>query len=167
MISTSDWHRSVIASLMMPERSQSYLEIGILRGECLTEVLPWCQVAMGVDINPECAQYVPDGVDFYNMPSDHFFEVYDGPSVDVIFIDGDHRMEQAARDFRNAVTILEVSGVIALHDSYPWYSPYEPPATNLCGDVYRFVEELKDDSNFNAVTIPRFPGVTLVTVNGN
>lgn len=150
---------------MMPENSHSYLEIGILRGECLVEVEPWCDTAIAVDPDPKCALYVPDGVTFWNMTSDEFFHKYDGSDVDVIFIDGDHSEDQAARDFRNALTVLAPKGVIALHDSYPWTNG--TPATHLCGEVYKVVDAISQDSNLSSVTIPRFPGVTLVTVNGD
>jgi predicted O-methyltransferase YrrM len=110
---------------------------------------------------------VPDGVQFWNMPSDQFFSEYTEEPADVIFIDGDHSEEQAARDFMNAVKILAPRGVIALHDTYPWRRLGDVPQTHLCGDVYKVAAAIKDSGFYGVVTIPRFPGVTLVTVNGN
>lgn len=56
-----------------------------------------------------------DVVEVHRNGSDVFFE-QNKDKFDVIFIDGDHRYEQAKRDFDNSVLCMVHNGTIFLHD---------------------------------------------------
>ena len=101
---------------------------------------------------------IPDGcgakrVICFAGPSDDLFKRFALPKIAFAFIDGDHRYEQAARDFWNVWPLLADEGVIALHDTYP---PDETWTTeNTCGDVYRLRQELEKDPRMDCLTLGR------------
>lgn len=93
----------------------------------------------------------------YAGPSDKLFARFDLPTIAYAFIDGDHRYEQAAKDFWNAWPLLAPEGVIALHDTYPPDESWTDE--NRCGDVYRLRQELEKNSEMDVLTLGRGCGI--------
>lgn len=63
-------------------------------------------------------------------------------------------------DFRNYFPHVRPHGLILLHDSHPGDASFVAP--DLCGGVYQAVEELLQDcAEYEMVTIPFSPGVTI------
>ena len=155
------WHAPIIASVVGSYPQPTYVEVGVFQGECLTQVAPLCGQAHGVDVSFERLKHDTAPARLWPMASDEFFERYDGPAPDVIFVDGDHAYEQARRDARNALAIVAPEGVLFLHDTWPVFRA----ATErlLCGGVHRVVEELQADAALEVATIRRWPGLSLVT----
>ena len=94
------------------------------------------------------------------MTSDAFFAVYDGRPPNVIFIDGDHRYEQVARDFENSLRLLEHGGIIFLHDTWP--CDHNDTVLDRCGAVWQLAEEIRARSAFESFSWSGFPGLTIV-----
>lgn len=88
---------------------------------------------------------------YYAGPSDDFFKKIPISPIAFAFIDGDHRYEQAARDFWQTWDLLVPEGVIAMHDTYP------PDETwideNHCGDVYKLRQELESTPDIDCLTV--------------
>ena len=160
----SRWHAPVIAAVAASYQSPTYVEIGVWRGDCLSQVAPHCGQAHGVDVSFERVEHDVGAARLWQLPSDEFFERYDGPAPDVIFVDGDHEYDQARRDAHNALAILAPQGVLFLHDTWPVFRA--ATARLLCGGVHRVVEELEADASLEVVTIRRWPGLSLVTRRG-
>jgi hypothetical protein len=99
-----------------------------------------------------------NGGQFWHMASNDFFREYDGPAPSVVFIDADHRYEQARRDYLNAEAILIDDGVIFLHDTWP----VEEANEEGTGTVWKLGRELEQDERVNTFTFRRYPGLTMV-----
>ena len=109
---------------------QSYLEIGVDKGKSFHEIS--CPVKDGVDPKGNCN---------YPITSDEFWK---SPprTYDLIFIDGLHEAEQVKRDIRGALSILNSSGVIVMHDCSPRNEkeqqvPKDPKQRIWTGDVWK------------------------------
>ena len=158
------WHGPIIAAVAASYAKPVYVEIGVYRGDCLAEVAPVCGEAHGVDVSFDRLEFDVSGARLWKMTSDAFFEAYDGPRPDIVFVDGDHAYEQARRDTYNALEILADAGVLFMHDTWPVFRA----ATErmVCGGVHRVVEELHADGRWEVVTIRRWPGLSMVTRRG-
>ncbi len=158
------WHEPVIAAVAASYAKPTYIEVGVFQGDCLAKVAPLCGQAHGVDVSFDRLRHDVGAARLWQLPSDEFFDRYDGPAPDVVFVDGDHEYEQARRDAQNALAILAPEGVLFLHDTWPVFRA----ATErlLCGGVHRVVEELQGDPTLEVATIRRWPGLSLVTRRG-
>jgi hypothetical protein len=158
------WHGPIIASVVASYPSPTYIEIGVFEGECLAQVAPHCREAHGVDVSFERLKHDVGAAQLWQLPSDEFFESYEGPAPDVVFVDGDHDYDQARRDAHNALGVLAPEGVLFLHDTWPVLRA----ATErlLCGGVHRVLEELQADETLEIATIRRWPGLSIVTRRG-
>lgn len=88
---------------------ESYLEIGLRRGECFREV----KAAHKTSVDPK-AQWRAT----YELTSDEFFKHVQA-RWDLIFIDGLHSEEQVDKDVANALEHLNDGGTIVVHDCNP------------------------------------------------
>jgi hypothetical protein len=87
---------------------KSYLEVGVDNpNNCFNQI----QVPRKVGVDP-----VKGGT--FKGTSDEFF-AQNKETFDVIFIDGLHTAEQAGRDIKNALAILNLGGTIFVHDTDP------------------------------------------------
>lgn len=154
MLREGDWHADLVAGLVNA-RGGTYVEIGVRSGTTYNRAAPHATEAHAVDIDRQ-PQVHAVGT-FWQMPSDQFFTEWQG-MADVVFIDGDHSYEQAARDFDNALDRLKPDGVIVLHDTWP-ATPDDPGTT---GTVWQLAQELEQDPGLETFTVPVWPGVTLV-----
>lgn len=158
------WHAPIIAAVAASYARPTYVEIGVFRGDCLAEVVPYCGQAHGVDVSFDRLTHDTRLARLWRMTSDEFFASYDGPAPDIVFVDGDHAYEQARRDAHNALEILADHGVLFLHDSWPVLRA--ATERTVCGGVHRVVEELQADERLEVATIRRWPGLSIVTRRG-
>ena len=93
----------------------------------------------------------------YAGTSDSMFARLAIPSIAFAFIDGDHRYEQAKKDFWNTWPLLVDEGVIALHDTYPPDESWTDE--NRCGDVYKLRQELEARADMEVLTLGRGCGI--------
>ena len=89
-------------------------------------------------------------------PSDAFFDEMRFVPVGLAYIDGDHKYDQAKRDFDNALSVLVDNGYIFLHDTYPPTEEYID--FNRCGDVYRLRQELEKRDDLDCFTFNKLVG---------
>jgi hypothetical protein len=149
------WFTEILAGVAAGYADCCYVEIGVEHGVSMTVVARSCREAHGCDI-VDRAKAMPPGARFWHMPSDRFFASYDGSPPSLVFIDGGHAYEQARRDYENAVQILALGGIIALHDTRP--RDEADKALDRCGAVWRLEREITADK----FTFDAFPGLTLV-----
>lgn len=107
-------YSELIRWIVKIQQAQSYLEIGVQFGFTFKEVAKLVKRAIGVDIKNRLSY----PCEFYEMTSNEFFKNFHD-KIDVIFIDGDHRFEQARKDFESSLKILNNGGTIILHDTDP------------------------------------------------
>lgn len=159
-MSDETWHHGVLAAACDVYDACRYLEIGVGGGACLNAVAPHAAASVGVDPHKPTQ---PVGLSrFWQGTSDAYFDaLLPGDRFDVIFIDGDHSLEQATRDFENAVRHLVTGGVIYLHDVHP-LSDVDTRERVACGEVYLLAGEIRADRRFESWTWTRFPGLMAV-----
>lgn len=142
-------YRGLMMWVVKTQHAKSYLEIGVLKGHTFIEAAGVVERAIGVDIKNQLPHEVGE---FYEMSSDKFFETFQD-KVDVIFIDGDHRFEQAKQDLLNALNHLNEFGTILMHDTDPYATSQE--AVDGCADAYKIQDFVKRDlQDWDIVTFP-------------
>jgi len=100
---------------------------------------------------------------FYQMMSDKFMKEFDDTPA-LVLIDGDHRYDQAKKEFEFFFERLIPGGVIFLHDSFP---PHEIYLDEFgCGEVYKLRRELEQRTDeMDCLTFPytgKWMGLTMV-----
>ena len=147
-------YRAMFRQLHQRLQPQVYLEIGVKRGVSLG--LSQSRRTIGIDPLPTTeAQALLNrpGVALYALTSDAFFaehsreSVLEGATIDLAFIDGLHRFDQAVRDFINVERWSSPSSIVTIHDVIP---PSETAASRehgpgqWSGDVWQIVSCLRD-----------------------
>jgi len=144
-------------------RPDVYLELGLYKGETITQVGAFAKQTIGVDIHK------PSNVfqfTFFQMSTDTFFSKVksgeiDLPALDMVFIDADHAYEQSLVDFHNTLGYVSDHGLIFLHDTYPRDESFTNP--RYCGDSYKTAWYIrKEYSDCEIVTIPCHPGLSII-----
>lgn len=127
-------------------RARSYLEIGVQRGVCFSQIeVPY---KVGVDPDPTSAATV-------KMTSDMFF-LSNQERFDLVFIDGLHLNEQVRMDILNTTSVLNPGGVVVIHDCDP---PNERAGGRemcggvWCGDVWWEWSRFRQDSTGMSFTV--------------
>jgi len=145
-------------------RPETYLELGIYKGETIRGIVPHVDTAIGVDISD-----VPktDSFTFYKMTTDIFFEKIksgeiDMPKLDLVFIDAEHSCSQVLKDFNNVFEYVHDQGLIFMHDTFPQSKEFTDP--KFCGDGYKAAQILREGKreDMEMVTLPFHPGLTII-----
>jgi len=124
---------------------KTYFEIGVQSGMSL-HLAARAELALGVDPDPWITATGNQVI--YRMTSDSYFADDFAPlpkakKIDFGFIDGDHRYEQALRDFYNVQRACHADSVIAFDDVLPYNQDVggrEMVAGHWAGDVWRVDE---------------------------
>jgi hypothetical protein len=117
-------YREVLARVHERLRPRCYLEIGVDTGATLA-LARHSRLAIGVDpAERPLAANLPASAQIFREESDAFFErtrdsVFGAQRVDLGFIDGMHRFENALRDFANLERWAHAGAAIVLHDCVP------------------------------------------------
>lgn len=138
--------------------SPTYLEIGVRKGECFSQISATRRIA----IDP-----APQGVDallgsedrLFRMTSDDFFHehaetVLGKQGVDVALVDGLHEFTQALRDVLSLETYMKPDGVIFIHDCNPPSRGHTECGGEWTGDVWKVAYYLtRQRSDLSFVTL--------------
>jgi predicted O-methyltransferase YrrM len=118
-------YRDVLARLHERTKPQTYLEIGVESGASLA-LARHSSAALGIDPEPHPIKHaLPDGARLFHETSDAFFTSRSRESVlgtrriDLAFIDGMHRFENALSDFAHAESWAHADATIVFHDCLP------------------------------------------------
>jgi len=157
-------HSDVIGILASIYRPKVYVEFGLYIGQTFVKVQPYAERMFGVDIKPnvnlEQLKRFPN-VSIHYCKTDEFSAAFNG-TIDMAFIDADHCIESAKRDFDNILAKLSPNGIILLHDTDPDSDKYIDPG--YCGDSYKIVNMLENNPDVNIVTLPLTnAGLSIVT----
>ena len=103
----------ILNHLIKKNKYTTYLEIGVRDPNSGNFNNIKINSKLGVDPSPKVTQ---DNI--YIGTSDDFFS-NNKTKFDIIFIDGNHMMEQVDKDIENSLTFLNEGGLILLHDCNP------------------------------------------------
>lgn len=170
MINKMTMHHSefigYIANIYKPN---TYVELGLYHGETLKKVIPHARKLYGVDINQNNdIEHIKDNnsnVILSYEKTDVFFEKFN-EGIDMAFIDADHCVKSALKDFENVFKLLNDNGIILMHDTDPEFDYLIDPG--YCGDSYKIVDLFKNDNRLNIITLPvSEAGLSLITKKNN
>jgi hypothetical protein len=145
----NEWHLWVLKILFHTQKFESFLELGVAGGRLKNIVMPAKYVGVDTTMS-EAATHV--------MSTDEFFE-RNQDTFDMIFVDADHRYEQARKDLMSSMQILNEHGIIACHDTQP--ASEMDLSVAYCLDSYRLTQE--DWEGWDQLTMRRRPGLTLLS----
>lgn len=144
----------VINHLIRKYGYTSYLEIGLSAGETFATIP--CERKDSVDIR---------GNPTYKMTSDEFFDRHITIPYDIIFVDGDHSTEQAARDIENALRWIPPHGTVVAHDCNPTSRKMAADEDNggcWMGGVWKTIARLRTDPLLTIQTVDTDCGVAVI-----
>ena len=159
-------HVGLLKFLFSFLKPECYLELGVRDGKNFLSVSEYCKKAIAVDILPQSfnSESVKSGAfEYHTINTDGYFRDLNAETrFDCVFIDADHSHEQSLRDFLNVKDLVVEDGFIFFHDTYPFDESYFDPGA--CHDVYNTVLYIKQNliDEFEVVTLPFNPGVTIV-----
>jgi Methyltransferase domain len=154
-------------------RPRTYVEIGVGFGRSLAAAQPDTR-AIVIDPNPqEFIEPIRCSPEFFRVTSDEFFAENDlrallGGPYDLAFIDGQHLIEFALRDFINLERVAGERSVILLHDCIPideQSSTRTRTTIDWTGDVWKLVPCLREhrpDLRITVIDVP-LSGMAIVT----
>jgi hypothetical protein len=144
---------------------RTYLEIGVARGDSLAQALP-STAAIGIDPQPNLRKPPHESHRVFATTSDDFFARHDvrtelgGRALEMAFVDGLHRFEQALRDFINVERACARNAVILVHDCYPLdarTAQREQVTEFWSGDIWRLLlllRERRPDLTVHTIAAP-------------
>ena len=138
---------------------EDYLEIGCDKNQSFSKIIVNNKV--GVD---------PISGGTICSTSDDFFLKNLNNNYDVIFIDGLHYYEQAIKDIKNSLKILNNDGFILVHDCLPRTLAHQAVPRyrgSWNGDVWKAIVELRNDINLDIITCEIDFGVAIIRKRKN
>ena len=152
----SSFNRSdMIYNIIKSIGCESYLELGLYDGNTINKINTIVPHCVGVDIIP-----VNITGTFFLGTTDDFFKI-NKETFDIIFIDANHSLKSAEKDFNNSLKILNKYGIIFIHDTDPISEKYT--LQGYCGDSYKLIDMLNENKELNCITLPVLAaGLTII-----
>lgn len=159
----------IINRLIVSKGHEKYLEIGVRKGHNFNNV--HCPYKVGVDPDMSLLKPPHDNAVYVTqeMTSDEYFRLYHN-KFDIIFIDGDHRYEQAYNDILNAIYHTNIGGCVVVHDTNPLLYLHQmvPRQTVVWnGDVWKAIADMRSKTSLHVFTVDTDHGVTIITTDEN
>lgn len=143
-------------------KPEHYLELGVRCGRNFSSVSKFCKKATGVDIALHHFPVAENMELFNGFTDDYFAQLTEDQKFDMVFIDADHSHEQSLKDFINVKDRVIEDGFVFFHDTYPYDSwMFRPDQCNDCYKTALYIKQ-KFSAEFETVSLPFNPGVTIV-----
>jgi hypothetical protein len=148
-----DSYYSLIFLLVNLTNCKTFLELGIGEDqEHIKQLKSLVDIYVGVDIDTSKINVKEHNIIIHNTTTDNFFNQNQN-TFDIIFIDGDHRIEQVKIDFENSLKVLNKFGIIIFHDTDPLDKRLL--TDNFCSSSYKIIDYIeKEHPELNIVTFP-------------
>jgi len=152
-------HEMIILTILNKANVQSFLELGIYKGDCIMKAAQFIPNCVGVDIVDHIGPN--KNFKFVNATTDDFFSS-NTSKFDAIFIDAEHKLDVAIRDLENSLKVLNYNGFIFMHDTDPACKELVHPG--YCGTAYGINEYVyKSHPELDMVTLPvTEAGITII-----
>ena len=132
-------HGELINLIAKKIRAQVYIEIGVFNPERnFTKINVENKIGVDPDPNSKATLCIDSDTFFRRMKQT-------GGKADLIWIDGLHHADQVKKDIENAWDMLNIGGVMAIHDS----NPHSEGITHVprdsrewTGDVYKTISRI-------------------------
>lgn len=136
----------------------TYMELGVRKGYTFNNIAPFVKKAIAVDIGDMRSIVKGHNVVMIQSKTDDLALKWNEP-IDFLFIDADHRKEQAMRDFDNFSKFVRVgTGIIAMHDTHP--IDQRLLSDDNCSSVWEVADAIsrRTKEYYNKFEIFTFPG---------
>ena len=143
----------IIKRILEIKKYRSYLEIGTFKDDLFKNID--CKIKIGVD---------PVSGGNIRKTSDDFF-AENNQKFDFIFIDGLHHYNQVKKDILNSLHVLNVNGIILLHDCMPrdyFYQAVPRSQLNWNGDTWKAFLEMRTNKNFDSYCCNADEGIGVI-----
>lgn len=160
-------HADLILALVRFLQPRTYVELGVAQGETFEPVhreqISKGRFAVGCDLSIQARPII--GVD-YGVKSLDFVRPMLDRSVDLAFIDADHRHDSVIADVMELSPKMAPNGIVLLHDTYPPNETYL--ADGYCSDSWRAAQTLHNQhgSYYESVTLAAEWGLTIIRFHG-
>lgn len=158
-------HEEIIISFAKILKPKVYVELGVYQCFIVNKMIPFVSESVyAVDIKKEAGIFMKKNkkAHFFNGSTSDFVKELKKKNVtiDMIFIDADHRKESVLEDFKNYFPLVKEDGIIFLHDGYP--KNKEETHDGYCSNCWEAIVELgKHTEEYEMMTIPLHPGLTI------
>jgi predicted O-methyltransferase YrrM len=157
-------HPQFIASIAKWYKPNLFVEYGTGHGIATKVYAPFCKKVLAVDLNHADVSYISN-LTFYKMTTREFkTNVLDKltQTIDMAFIDADHKWEVAFQDFEDLFPKMTENGIIFIHDTYPCSEKWADPI--FSSDSWIVPNKIKEkySDRSDIFTIPVQPGLTMV-----
>jgi len=143
------------AKLLKPK---VYVELGIWKGWTITQMAPYCEKVIGVDIDKRCEFDIKNSELHWMSTVDYASKLKAdgvGEFIDMLFIDACHEKKNVLEDFNLFLNHVKTTGVIFMHDTHP--ANEKLTSSRFCWNAWEAVDELYHVSverNFEIMTMP-------------
>ena len=161
-IMTQNEHKPLIVELARLFKPRVYVELGISAGFVFNSVTPHVQnYAFGCDIDlskfngKRNFELDKKSIQIFETSTQEAAKLWpQNLTIDLLFIDADHKAESVRRDFITwSKFVTPGTGLILLHDTYPIGPKYLKPG--YCNDAWIVAAELWwSEQDFEIVTLP-------------
>ena len=158
-------HDDIIVSFAKMLKPKTYVELGVYECLLVNKMIPHVSEAVyAVDIKKEAGLFMKKSkkAHFFNGTTDAFAKELASKNVtiDMLFIDADHRKESVLSDFKNYFPLVKEDGIIFLHDGYP--RDKDETRDGYCSNCWEAIRELGQHTDtYEMMTIPLHPGLTI------
>lgn len=158
-------HEDIIVSFANVLKPKTYVELGVYQCSLVNKLIPHVSGDLyAVDIKEEAGLFLKKNkkAHFFKGTTDSFVETLkkNNITIDMLFIDADHRKESVLSDFRNYFPFVKEDGIIFLHDGYP--KNRMQTEDGYCSNCWEAIAELgKHTETYEMMTIPLHPGLTI------
>lgn len=147
-------------------RPQTYVELGVYQCDVINKVIPYIkESAYAVDINNDSKLFLKEDqrAHFVLGSSRDFIKTIAAEkiTIDMLFIDADHRKEAVLEDFNSLFPYVRENGIIFLHDGYP--RDIEQTKDGYCSNSWEAIDELTRAAGdtYEMMTLPQHPSLTI------
>ena len=170
----TDDHYRLIPQIATSLEAKTYLELGIWDGDCILAVASAMSAMRGSDYHavgvdrterPRCReqQSLFNIFEYVLMDTLQFLASEQAKAYgqfDLVFIDADHNEAAVEADFNAVFPLVKDQGVILLHDTFPGTPELAIPGQ--CVDAWKFAVKLGTTADYESMTLPYSPGLTIV-----
>lgn len=164
------WHEGFINNICQAIKPRISIEVGVAHGVVTRILSENSENVFAIDIDEAPIAGIEPLTNVTGIIGDSPIKLRElnsrGIKADIIFIDGDHRIDAAIKDFNEALKLLQPEGLILMHDTYPRNKDFVSEKNELCSTSYLVPDRIRAlHPDINVITIPTHPGLTIIQSN--
>jgi hypothetical protein len=164
------WHEGFINIICQAIKPKISIEVGVAHGVVTRILSKSSEHVFAIDIDAAPIAGIEQLTNVTGIIGDSPIKLQElsnrGVKADIIFIDGDHRIDAAIKDFNEALKLVQLEGLILMHDTYPRNKDFVSEKNEVCSTSYLVPDRIRSlYPGMNVITIPTHPGLTIIQSN--